>query len=489
MSEETRRGGDAGRYPGIAERVHLLGAGGAGLSGAARFLLVRGHGVSGVDRGASEHVELLRSLGIPVRIESEGLGGLPAGAGLVVRSAAVGLDHPHAVEAARRGIEVIKYSELLGRITPRGRTLAVSGTHGKTSTAWMLHGVLAAIAEVADAAEPSALIGGVSAALGTNAVVGDRDGLFAVEACEYDRSFLRLAPLGAVITNVEPDHLDYFGSLSAIEEAFARFADRVEPDGLLVVGAQVPEKVEHAGRARAWRLGRELQVDLLGESRGRFRFRLRGPGWASPPVALPVPGAFNVENAALAMGLAVGAAAPILGLDPGDAAAAAARALADFSGVHRRFEIWGSGGGVTLVHDFAHHPTEVRKTLEAALRALPARPLHVLFQPHQHSRTARFLADFVESLRAAGRVVVSEVYGARAHTDAVTAGAPELVDGLRAAGVDAVDGGPLARSAALLLEGLPRRGPCAVLVLGAGDVNGIQHELLSGMALRSPAAR
>ena len=390
--------------PGIARRVHLLGAGGAGLSGAALLLAARGHEVSGHDRAGSRFVEALRARGVDVGLGASTAQALPDDAGTIVRSAAVPLDDPQVVEARRRGLPVLKYSELVGLVAPARRTLAVAGTHGKTTTSWMLYYALRGIAEAAGrgAAQPGALVGGTCRAIGSNAVVPQPGGWFSVEACEYDRSFLQIAPEGAVVTNVEPDHLDYYGDVAALEDAFARFVDRVHPDGLLVVGRDVPEKIVSASPCTVWRLGREIHVDLAGENHGFFRFRLRGPGWATPTVELEVPGSFNVENAALALALAVGLVAREWRLDPDEAADAAARAVHRYRGAERRFEPWGTVGGVELVHDYAHHPTEVRATLGAARRTFPGKPLHVLFQPHQHSRTARFLDDFVDSLRGTG---------------------------------------------------------------------------------------
>lgn len=200
-----------------------------------------------------------------------------------------------------------------------------------------------------------------------------------------------------------------------------------------------------------------------------------------------MPGAFNVDNAALALALAVGLAARTWRLDPDVAAQAAARAVHRYKGAERRFEPWGTAGGVEIVHDYAHHPTEVRATLEAARRALPGKPLHVLFQPHQHSRTARFMDDFVESLRAADRVVVADVYGARAHIDTRGAGAEELVLRLKRAGINAVHGGSPRASVKKLCERLP--GASAALILGAGDIDLYKDDLLEELALRGPGTR
>jgi len=484
----------------LPERVHLLGAGGAGVSAAALLLAARGVRVSCCDRAESEHTRMLQAQGVEVDLAAAQ--GLPAGVELLVRSVAVPESDPCVRAARARGVAVLKYSELLGRLAPPGRTLAVAGTHGKTSTSWILHHALRGLADVrarergrathSGAPLPGALpvagavVGGIDAELGVNAVAPGPGGWMAVEACEYDRSFLQLAPQGAAVTNVEADHLDYYGSLEAIEAAFARFIDRVHPDGLVVLGPEVPDCVEAAAPCRVWRLDRELRVQLLEERAGRFTFRLAGPDLSVERCTLAVPGRFQVDNAALALALAVGLAARTWGLDPGEAAAGAARGVGLWRGALRRFEPWGSIEEIELVHDYAHHPTEVRVTLEAARRALPGRPLHVLFQPHQFSRTARFLHEFAESLRFADRVVVADVYGARTHIDGeLAAGAPELVDELVARGVDAIAGGPLASSVERFAAGLPQR--CAALVLGAGDIGGIRDELQRQVAVPGPA--
>jgi len=490
MTEPHARGAD------LPRRIHLLGIGGAGVSGAARILHASGHGVSGHDRAQGRTLPALEELGIPLAVGPSRAEDLPADAELVVRSAAVPDDDPQVAAARARGVPVWKYADFLGRLSALRRTLCVAGTHGKTSTSWMLWHALEGIGALLQTPVPGALVGGVDRRLATGALAGSPEGWFALEACEYDRTFLKLAPFAAAITNVEGDHLDYYGTLTAIEEAFARFADRVHEGGLLVVGREVPERVEHAARAPVWRLGRELAVDLLGEREGRFRFRLRGPGWATPEIALHVPGSFQVENAALALALSVGASQRTPAgreADPAALAAAAAEGVGRFLGVGRRFEPWGEAAGVSVVHDYAHHPTEVRVTLEAARRAFPGRRIHVLFQPHQHSRTARFLDDFVDSLRSADRVVVADVYGARAHIDGPrTAGAPELVDGLKSIHVRAAHGGPLGSAVQRLVEGLEEPGetPACALVLGAGDVEHVQDELLGKLALRgAPGSR
>ncbi len=493
MIDETSTSTPRTRAPGksaiasVPQRVHLLGAGGAGVSGAALLLVERGHALSGQDRAESSFVETLRARGVPITVGESRTALLPRDVQMVVRSAAIALDDPQVLEAERRGIPVLKYAELLGRIGPERRTLAVAGTHGKTTSSWLLFHALRSIAQAAVLPAPGALVGGTCRTLGANAVAQGAGAWFACEACEYDRSFLQLAPEGAIVTNVEADHLDYYGTLEAIEEAFARFVDRIHPEGLLVLGRDVPARVADAARCNVWRLGRELHVDLRGEQQGRFRFRLRGPGWATPDIQLAIPGSFNVDNAALAIALAIALAGRESGLGAAQAADAAARGVQRYQGALRRFEPWGTFGGIDLVHDYAHHPTEVRVTLEAARRAFPGKPLHVLFQPHQHSRTARFLDDFVEALRGADRVLVADVYGARKHIDREAAGAPELVARLRRAGVDAHEAGNPSQAVKKLAAGLPS--PCGALILGAGDIDLAKDELLDAVALRGAAAR
>ncbi len=467
----------------LPARIHLLGVGGAGVSGLARILRARGANVSGHDRSESGMLDSLKELALPITCGNSRAELLPLDAELVIRSAAVPADDPQVQTAVARGVPVLKYAEFLPRLAPPERLLGVAGTHGKTTTSWMVWHALDGIAALSGGRTAGALIGGICRRLSTNAVAGSPDGFFCLEACEYDRSFLRLAPQGAVITNVEEDHLDYYGTFVAIREAFARFASQVASEGLLVLGRAVPDEVDFATRATVWRLGRELETDLLGEDKGRFRFRLRGPGWATRGIQLGVPGHFNVENGALALALAIGLVSRMERVPAERLLAGAAEGLERFLGAERRFEPWGTVGGVQVVHDYAHHPTEVRSTIEAALRVFPRVPLHVLFQPHQHSRTARFLEAFAESLRAARHVVVAEVYGARKHIDGERlAGASELVRELEKRDVDAVDGGPLASSLEHFVRALPEK--AAALVLGAGDVERVRDALLRDLALR-----
>jgi UDP-N-acetylmuramate--alanine ligase len=470
----------------LPRRIHLLGAGGAGVSGAARVLVGHGHVLTGHDRAESEHTKLLRSLGVEIEVSAQELARVPKDAELVVRSAAISLQSPALREAQERGVPVLKYSEALGRITPFGRTLAVAGTHGKTTTSWMLYHALRGLAlAVPDASlpQPGAIVGGVCRKVGANAVIEDDGGWFAVEACEYDRSFLNLSPHGSIITNVEADHLDYFGDFEQIKSAFARFVERAPVNGLIVLGPDVPRSVEQAARAPVWRMKRDFDVALLRERSGYFTFGLKGPGFTVAPVSLSVPGNFNALNAGCALALAVGLVAREWKMDPNEAAYHAARGIEQYCGSQRRFESWGNHGGVEVVHDYAHHPTEVNVTLEAASRVFPGRKLHVLFQPHQHSRTAHFLAEFAAVLATADRAVVTDVYGARVHIDGEHfAGAAELAAAARGCGGDVEHIANLSESARRFAKQLPPR--ALALVLGAGDVENVKDELLRHLPVR-----
>ncbi len=270
-------GGGEERFPTSAEalpgRVHLLGAGGAGVSGVGRVLQAQGVMVTGHDHADSAMLEALRGAGIPVEQGESRSDCLPEDVEMVVRSTAVPFDDPQVREAEARGIPVLKYAQALARLAPPARTLAVAGTHGKTTTGWMLWYALEGIADELRTPVSGALIGGLDRRLETNALAGRSGGWFCVEACEYDRTFLHLHPMGAVVTNVEEEHLDYYGDFATLLSAFARFACNVDEDGLLVLGSDVPEEIELGARADVWRLGHELHVDLLGEELGCFRFR------------------------------------------------------------------------------------------------------------------------------------------------------------------------------------------------------------------------
>ena len=383
--------------PGRPATVHVVGIGGAGMSAIATALQAMGHVVTGSDLKSSAVTERLRRAGIPVAI---GHAAANVGAADVVTvSSAIPEDNPEIVEAGRRGITVLPRARALASIASLKRCLAVAGTHGKTTTASML-----SLQLVEGGTRPSFLIGGDVNEIGTNAVWDEGEWLV-VEADESDGSFLALTPDVAVVTNIEADHLDYWGSFDAMRSAFEEFVAGARLSR--VVGGDDPVAAE---------IGRSCGADLVGTAadctfrivdldldRSSIGFGLTGrDGAVLGRLAVPVPGLHNARNAAVATVAALGAGVPF---------AAAARALSRFAGVARRFEFRGAANGVTFVDDYAHLPTEVRAVLAAA-RNGDWRRIVAVFQPHRYSRTQELGTEFGQAFGDADLVVVTDVYGA-----------------------------------------------------------------------------
>ncbi len=443
--------------------VHVVGIGGAGMSAIATALVSLGHTVTGSDLRASGVTERLHQAGLPVAV---GHAGANIGdAEVVTISSAIAEDNPEVVEARRRGIPVLARSETLAAIASLRRCLAVAGTHGKTTTASMLALIL-----VEAGMRPSFLIGGDVNEIGSNAV-WDRGEWLVVEADESDGAFLALAPEVAVITNVEADHLDHYGSFEALRSAFERFASGAA--ARCVVGGDEPTA---AG------IGRAVGADVVGLSEGStyrmsdlelgrssVAFTLGDPaGSALGRLTLPVPGIHNARNAAVAA---------VSSLAAGATFADAGRALARFAGVARRFEFRGSSREVTFVDDYAHLPSEVRDALATARNGGWERVVAV-FQPHRYTRTAALGSAFGPAFADADVVVVTDVYGAgegpepgvsgRLVADAVEASLPGRTVVYVPARAE------LRRAVAGLLE--PGDLCCT---LGAGDLTTLPDELMS----------
>ena len=394
MGEAT--GAAAGIDLSTTRRVHVVGIGGAGMSAIATVLAAMGHRVTGSDLKASIGLERLRSLGVTAAVGHDAA--LVGDAELVTVSTAIPAANPEVAEARRRGIPVLRRAEMLAAIAATRRTAAVAGTHGKTTVSSMLALVL-----VEAGLRPSFIIGGDINEVGSGAAWADGEWLV-VEADESDGTFLELAPEVAVVTNVEPDHLDFYGDLAHIEHAFSRFL--AAASGVRVVCA------DDAGAAR---LGREIGATTYGTSadadyrmvelvtqRSSSRFAVEHGGQVLGEITLAVSGAHNARNAcgALVAGLAIGAS-----FDD------ARRALARYAGVARRFEFRGARDGVTFVDDYAHLPTEVRAALSAA-RDGGWRRVVTVFQPHRYSRTAALWASFADAFVDADVLVVTDIYPA-----------------------------------------------------------------------------
>ncbi|HEX5760464.1 MAG TPA: UDP-N-acetylmuramate--L-alanine ligase [Thermoanaerobaculia bacterium] len=387
-------------------RIHFVGIGGAGMSGIAEILLQPGFDleVSGCDLQRNAETQRLAQLG--ARVEE---GHSPAhleGIELLVISSAVAEDNAEVREARRLGIAVARRAEMLGELMRLKYGIAVAGTHGKTTTTSLVGTVLTEAG-----LDPTVIVGGRLRLQGTGARLGRSEYLVA-EADEFDRSFLRLTPVVAVVTTIDEDHLDTYGDLDAIREAFVQFASRVPFFGRVVVGLDDPNVQRILPRLADRRLvtyGFSPQADLqaveveahAGGTRFAVRHLQRG---LLGRVELPIPGRHNVANALAAIGVGLALRLPFDVI---------ARGLAGFEGVDRRFEQVGSWRGAAVVDDYAHHPTEVAATLEAARQTFPRARLHVVFQPHLFSRTRDQAEAFGRALLAADRAVVTDVYPSR----------------------------------------------------------------------------
>lgn len=449
-----------------ARHLHFVGIGGVGMCGLAEVLLREGVMVSGCDLSDSERTHRLRGLGVTVHLghDPEHLRGVDA----VVVSAAVPPDEPELTEAARAGVSVVRRSELLGELMRRRRGIAVAGTHGKTTTTALIGHLLAETG-----LDPLVLVGGRARSLEAHARLGAGE-IMVCEADEYDRAFLELGPELAVITNVEPEHLDTYGLPIELERAFVTFANRASVFGAVVLCADDPGARSLASRIRRRRVTYGLAADagLRAEIRTAdvdgTRFAVLSGSRALGEVTVPMAGRHNVSNAlaAVAVGLEMG-----VGFDE------LAAACATFSGVARRFERRGERDGVVVVDDYAHHPTEVRAALEAAHQALPERRLVAVFQPHLYSRTAEFAAEFGAALSDAGVVVLLPVYPAR------EAPIPGVGSHLIAAEVRRRGRARIVESTqeevVALLDELLEDGD-VLLTLGAGDVDRVGAAWLGG---------
>ena len=408
---QQRRNGN-----GIPKRVHLVGAGGIHMSAIGQILLQRGHTVTGSDLTLSEHTERLEALG--GRIYHGHAASNVGRAELVVTTAAAKADNPELREADARGIPVISRAEMVQRLLAGREVLAVAGTHGKTTTSSM-----AAVMAVRGELDPLVLIGGDVRDLDDANARDGAGSLAIVEADEYAAAFLQYEPRIAVVTNIEADHLDYYGTEERLRDTFLQFARRVSEDGTLIVCADNPWAAElaetrEAEGARVERYGIDeanvvwRATRVRGNDRGGMDFLVHLDGQELGRMSLGVPGRHNVLNALGAL-----AATMRAGVDFHRAAAAAA----DFQGARRRFEVLGEaeadGGMVAVVDDYAHHPTEIRATLSAARARFPGRRLVGCFQPHTYTRSQYLLDDFRTCFETLDVLYVLRTYEARETAD------------------------------------------------------------------------
>jgi UDP-N-acetylmuramate--alanine ligase len=456
-------------------RVHFVGIGGIGMSGIAEVLVNLGFPVTGSDLAATESTERLAALGATVTLGHHA-DRITPDVEVVVISSAVKFSNPEVVRARELGIPVIPRAEMLAELMHMKYGLAVAGTHGKTTTTSLLGHVLAEAG-----LDPTLVIGGKVRGLGSNARLGQGRPLVA-EADESDGSFLLLTPTLAIVTNIDPEHLDHYGTMERVHAAYLQFINRVPFYGLAVlcidsvgVRALLPNVRK---RAVTYGLAADAEIQAVQPqvTRAGTRFDVLEHGRWLGEVRLKIPGRHNAQNA-----LAVVAAARELGLTF-DATAAA---LASFEGIHRRFEVRGEVGGVTVVDDYGHHPQEVMATLRAAREGYGGRVIAV-FQPHRYSRTRDLFESFLDAFDDADLLILTEVY---------------------AAGEDPIEGA----SGEALYEAIKRRGHVEVrfvherqaivdvlrpelrggdlvVTLGAGDVHKVCPQLLEALGRDTPAA-
>lgn len=464
----TGAGATALRLGPRPQRVHVMGAGGAGMSALATVVAAMGHVVSGCDLKSSPVLERLALLGVEVSVGHDAAH--VVGVDVVAYSSAVAPDHPELEAARRQSAQVWTRADLLEAIAAEREVVAVAGTHGKTTTSSMLALVLV---EAGD--RPSFVVGGEVNEIGTNAV-WDEGELLVAEADESDGTFLRLRPRLALVTSVEADHLDHWGSLSAVEDAFAAF---VGASGLALVCAddagarRLRERRRSAGRSAPTVLSyglaedADFRIDELELARSEVRFRLSRPDGPALVLAVPVPGVHNARNAAGAA-----AAGLLLGARPEDVE----RALARFGGVARRFEFRGEAAGVTFVDDYAHLPTEVRATLAAARKG-GWRRIVAVFQPHRYTRTAALARDFATAFDDADLVVVTDVYPAGEPVRPGVSGKLVLDAVLEARPDKPAAYLPRRDELVAYLRRVLRPGDCC-LTLNAGDLTSLPDELM-----------
>jgi UDP-N-acetylmuramate--alanine ligase len=461
----------------LADRVHLIGIGGAGMSGIARILLARGIEVSGSDAKQSRAVLALQALGARIGVGHDP-DHLPAAPATVVVSSAIRPANPELVAAHERGLQVVHRARALAALTAGRRLAAVTGTAGKTSTTSML-----TVALQHCGLDPSFAIGGDLTTSGSGAHEGTGD-IFVAEADESDASFLAFSPQVAVVTNVEADHLDHYGSAPAYVAAFETFLDRIVPGGALVTCADDPGAATLAATAegrglRVLRYGRTVDCDArLTDFRpdgSGARIALRHLG-VEHLLRLAVPGEHMALNALGAFLAGVGLGAEVHPMLAG---------LAAFDGVRRRFEFRGRAAGVAVYDDYAHHPSKVAAQLRAARDVLAGRGrLVVAFQPHLYSRTREFAGAFGAALSLADEVVVLQVYGAREDPEPGVSGA--LVADAVTLPADRVHYVPRWEEVPAVVAGVARSGDL-VITMGAGDVTVLAPEILLELERREGA--
>jgi len=454
---------------------HFIGIGGTGLSPIARFLLEKGHQVSGSDVHMSPNLQELEKSGVPIF-----LGHQPhqiEGADVIIRSSAIPDSNVEVQAGMRKGIPVLKRKEILAELTGDKKVIAIAGTHGKTTTtamtSWCLHSLNL---------DPSYIIGGISKNLGTNAHAGKGD-YFVIEADEYDHMFLGLSPTILVITTIEHDHPDYFPTKEDYFDAFVELVGRIQPKGTLLVYGDHPVSAKLMGISRGdytkLNYGKSSLCDFQithvhHQPRGGTGFDLIYTDSMNNENKISVELLLCGEHNALNAGAAL-AVAHILGLD----LQAARQSLQTFTGTNRRFDIRGEAGGVLIIDDYAHHPSEIRATLAAARCHFPDNRIWCVWQPHTYSRTRELADDFANAFGDCDHVIVTDIFAAREKYQNFSS--MEIVRLMRH--TDARYIGNLNEAAHVLIQNL--KAGDILLVLSAGDADQIGRDVMSQLCERN----
>jgi len=450
-------------------RFHFIGAGGVGMSGLALLLIKNKAIVAGSDQTPSEVIDTLRRAGADIRIghKSENLS---PETDAVVISAAIREDNPELQQARARGCKVYKYADMLGELMNRYEGIAISGTHGKSTTSgWLIHLLKQA------GIDTNFIIGARIGQLGTSSGVADSK-YFVAEACEYDRSFLNLKPKIACILNIEQDHLDYYKDEDEIVEAFGEFALGTKPGGILVTNGQdanVAKIIRRLGAGlRCETFGLEKNCNVYAENialnDGLYAFDVYYNNKLLGGTKISIPGKHNILNALAVITMAIN-----VGLEPKQLF----ELLPGFTGIERRLMLKGRFGQITVLDDYAHHPTEIRASLAAIRQRYPSKQIWCIFQPHQYSRTRFLLDDFAESFKLADVTIVPEIYFVRdSESTRKEVNAQILVDRMQANGTQAL----FIKSFEAICDYLKNNvGPGELVVtMGAGDIWKVADEYL-----------
>ncbi|HVM32373.1 MAG TPA: UDP-N-acetylmuramate--L-alanine ligase [bacterium] len=450
---------------GAVKRVHFIGIGGAGMSGIAAVLLSLKYEVTGSDLKPTDVTDRLKSMGAKIAFGHKAANAV--GADVAVYSAAVPLDNPEILEAQKRGIPVIQRTEMLAELMRLKYGIAVSGTHGKTTTTSMI-----GLALTEGKLDPTLVIGGQVDVFKSNAKLGKSDYLVA-EACEAFGEFFLLSPMISVITNIDDDHLDYYGSIEKVRDSFVTFANKVPFYGCVILGIDDKQVQAMAGQIKrrvvTYGLGPQAQVQarkIKYEKAGSV-FEVARDGKKLGTVKLSVPGRFNIQNALAAISVGLELKVPFKALAAG---------LSRFHGAQRRFEIKGTYKGAVVVDDYAHHPTAVAETLKAAKHFAGNKKLVVVFQPHLFSRTQLLRDKFGKAFSDADEVIVSAIYPSREKPIPGVTG-KTLVEAIRENGHKSVAS---FEDKAALLEYLKTHltDKQVLLTMGAGDIWKLGQDLV-----------